>query len=251
MASKARPELASVTLVAVTSVAVDATVEALRRSMDQARFGSVRLLSDRPPEQRAAAGIDWRQIDPLISRSDYSRFMIRELADHITTSHALCVQWDGFVLSGDAWDPAFLDFDYIGAPWPQFRDAHNVGNGGFSLRSGRLLEACINLPFDVSEAEDILICRRWRERLEEQGMRFAPKDVARRFSYERTEPRGNEFGFHGAFNLVRYLTPADALRIFRSLERGMLARNERWELLGWALRNGRVGLALEMARRLA
>jgi len=251
MASKARPDLDSVTLVAVTSVAVEATVAALRRSMTQAKFGSVLLLCDRPAEQQAGAGIECRQIDPLHSRSDYSRFMVRDLAGHIRTSHALCIQWDGFVLSGAAWDPVFLDFDYIGAPWPHFHDGYNVGNGGFSLRSRRLLEACKSLPFDGSEAEDVLICRRWRDQLEQQGLRFGPEDVALLFSYERTPPRGDEFGFHGAFNLVRYLSVADALRLFRSLESGLLAANERWELLGWALRHGRVRFALEMMRRLA
>lgn len=176
--------------------------------------------------------------------------MLRDLARHVTTSHTLCVQWDGFVLDGGAWDPEFLDHDYIGAPWPHFGDGHNVGNGGFSLRSRRLLEACHDLPFDGMRAEDVMICRRWRPELERRGHRFAPELVARRFSFERTPPEGNEFGFHGAFNLVRLLRPADARRLFRSLEPHMLARNERREVLGWALRHGRLRLALEMLRRL-
>jgi hypothetical protein len=163
----------------------------------------------------------------------------------------LCIQWDGFVLRGEAWDPAFLDYDYIGAPWPHFRDAYNVGNGGFSLRSRRLLEACKELPFDRSELEDVLICRRWRPQLEQQGIRFAPERIAQRFAYERTIPTGDEFGFHGAFNLVPLLRPAEALRLFRSLEPAMLARSERWQLLRWAVRHGRLSLALEMLRRLA
>lgn len=245
----ARLDLASVTLVAVTSVAIEATVEALNASMTQANFARALLLSDREP--LAHPGIEWRQIGRLGSREDYSRFILHELVDHITTSHALCIQWDGFVLCGEAWDPAFLGYDYIGAPWPHFRDGHNVGNGGFSLRSRRLLEACRKLPFDRSQLEDVLICRQWRPELEQQGIRFAPEAVARRFSYERTKPSGDEFGFHGAFNLVRMLRPSAAFRLFRLLEPGMLARSERWQLLRWALRRGRLRLALEMLRRLA
>ena len=248
---EARPILDDVTLVAVTSVAREATVEALQRSMEQVQFARVLLCSDQPPPPVLDHAIEWRGIPRLRSRSDYSRFMLCNLAGHIGTSHALCVQWDGFVLNGKAWDPSFLDYDYIGAVWPHFADGHDVGNGGFSLRSRRLLEAASALPFEGHESEDIVIARIGRPQLEEQGIRFAPAAIARRFAYERTPPSGNEFGFHGAFNLVRYLPPEDALRLFRSLESGMLSRNERSELFRWALIRGRTKLALTMLAKLA
>lgn len=244
-----RPELADVTLVAVTSVAIPATLDAIRASMSQARFAEVLLLSDNQPPD-LDDGITWRPIKRLASRLDYSRFMLRELAEHIRSSHALCVQWDGFVLHGSAWDPTFLDFDYIGAPWPHFRDGHNVGNGGFSLRSRRLLDACAGLPLDGKHLEDVVISRLCRDRLEAEGIRFASEEIAKRFAFERTPPTGEEFGFHGAFNLVRYLPSRKTARLFRSLERGMLARSERWELLRWAIRRGHLGLASEMLRRI-
>lgn len=244
-----RPSLPDVTLVAVTSVALEATVDALHASMLQADFGQALLLSDKTPADLDPR-ITWRAIERLGSRSDYSRFMLRELAGHISTSHALCIQWDGFVVNGSAWDPHFLDFDYIGAVWPHFRDEYNVGNGGFSLRSRRLLEACRALPLTGGELEDVLIGRIERPRLEGQGIRFAPESVARQFAYERNARSGEEFGFHGAFNLVRYLSKPDAVRVFRSLEDGMLARGERWEILLWALVHGRLRLALTMLQRL-
>ena len=233
----------------MTSVAIEATIDALQASMRQASFGEVLLLSDRIPSDLDHA-ITWRRIGRLESRADYSRFMLRELADHIGTSHALCVQWDGYVLSGASWDPHFLDFDYIGAVWPQFDDHHNVGNGGFSLRSRRLLQACKELSFEGFESEDVVIGRTCRSRLEEQGISFASESVARRFAFERTKPSGGEFGFHGAFNLVELLSADDALQTFRGLEPGMLARNERYELLRWALKRGRVRLAVTMLKRL-
>lgn len=245
-----RPELPDVTLVAVTSVAVEATVAALRRSMRQAQFGEVLLLCDQKPSDGADPAIQWRPIGRLTSRCDYSRFMLSDLAGHISTSHALCVQWDGFVLHGDAWDPQFLDYDYIGAVWPHFSDDHNVGNGGFSLRSRRLLEECRALDYQGPELEDVVISRFCRPRLEAEGIRFAPAAVAQRFAYERESPTGREFGFHGSYNLVRYLAPGEALHLFRSLEPRMLARNERFELLGWALARGRLRLALAMLARL-
>ncbi|MFL6727080.1 MAG: DUF5672 family protein [Sphingomicrobium sp.] len=246
-----RPSLDNVTLVAVTSVALPATAAALERSIRQASFAEVLLLSDLPPPADADPAIIWRRIAKLGSRRDYSRFMLRELADHVATGHALCIQWDGFVLNGAAWEPCFLNYDYIGAVWPHFGDGKNVGNGGFSLRSRRLLDVCKNLPFDGSEPEDVVISRLCRDVIEEQGLRFAPEAVARQFAYERTAPTGREFGFHGAFNLVRYLRRGDAARTFSELEPGMLSRNERLEILMWALSRGRIKLGLTMLSRLS
>ena len=245
-----RPSLPDVTLVAVTSVALLPTLRALQASMRQAEFGKTLLLSDQPPPASKPA-IEWRQIERLGSRADYSRFMLRRLADHIETTHALCVQWDGYVLNGGAWEQCFLDYDYIGAVWPHFSDGHNVGNGGFSIRSRRLLEKCRGLPLAEDQAEDVVISRLKRAELEAQGMQFAPEALARRFSYERSRPTGNEFGFHGAFNLFRLLSAADRARIFGSLEPGMLARNERWELFRQALAHGSLAVAIDMLRRLS
>lgn len=234
---------------AVTSVALGSTLEALNASIQNANFGEVLFLSDRPPSG-LPDHVGWRQIRRLASRLDYSEFMLRELADHIHTSHALCIQWDGFVLNGKAWDPGFLEYDYIGAVWPQFTDGHNVGNGGFSLRSRRLLQACKDLRFDQPQAEDLVICRLCRKRLESEGIRFAPADVARRFSFEREKSNGKEFGFHGAYNLVNHLSPEAAHRLFHSLEPQILARSERFELLRWAWRRRRFRLAAAMLTRL-
>ena len=244
-----KPKLADVTLVAVTSVAVGPTVQAMLASMREVEFGKVLLLSDQPLPPDADPAISWERIARLSSRGDYSRFMLRELADHVGTAHALCVQWDGFVLNGAAWEPAFLEFDYVGAVWPHFSDGHDVGNGGFSLRSRRLLEACRQLPFDGVEAEDVVIGRKCRSELEASGIRFAPANVARRFAYERSAPTGREFGFHGAYNLVEQLSRGDADDLFRSLEHGMLAKNEWLELLWWALKRGRLALAAMMLKR--
>lgn len=246
MSEPQRPTLADVTLVAVSSVALRPTVEALKASMRQANFAQVLLLSDRPPPEPDQPGIGWRPIGHIGSRREYSRFMLRDLADHIETSHALCVQWDGYVLAGQSWDERFLDYDYIGAVWPQFSDGHNVGNGGFSLRSRKLLRACRELPLNEDEAEDLVIGRTSRADLEKAGIRFAPETVARRFAFERTPPTGKEFGFHGAFNLVELNSADRALEIFRQLEPGMLSGKERLELFQWALAKRRWSLAWTM-----
>lgn len=233
-----RPNLPEVTLVAATSIALDATAKALSASLDQADFGMALLLSDRPPSVPMDPRIQWKRIAPLTSRAAYSRFMLHHLTDHISTSHVLCIQWDGYVLNGTAWDPRFLAYDYVGAVWPQFSDGMNVGNGGFSLRSKRLLDAVRDLPYDGSTAEDLFICRDHRAQLEEAGLRFAPKEVAERFAFERTPSNGSEFGFHGAFNLVNRINRPELTRLLKSLEPQVLNRNEHKELLRWALRKG-------------
>ena len=143
-----------VTLCAVTSVAREATVAAMRHSLGQIGFEKALLLSDARPDGLDGAGIAWHQIAPLASREDYSRFVLHNLADHIDTDHVLVVQWDGFVRDGRCWQDEFLAYDYIGAVWPQFEDDWKVGNGGFSLRSKKLLEAT-RLIRDGAEAEDL------------------------------------------------------------------------------------------------
>lgn len=210
--------LPDVTLCAVSSVNIEATLAAMVRCMDYASFGRAVLftdneISDPHPELEVV------RIAPLATARAYSRFVLADLGQHITTSHCLIVQWDGFILSPAAWDRDFLSFDYIGAPWPQFDDGHSVGNGGFSLRSKRLMDACRENGFIDGHPEDVAICRTHRDQLErEHGLRFADDATAFRFAYERTPASGREFGFHGAFNLPALLSPDDMWSLYCSLD---------------------------------
>jgi len=239
-ARQGKPELPAVTLVAVTSISIAATVRALERSMEQADFGAVLLLSDREPTA-PHPGIEWRPVRRIASREQYSWFMLRELAAHIETPFALCVQWDGYVLNGARWNEAFLEYDYIGAPWPQFDDDHRVGNGGFSLRSRKLLEACSKLPVHPGDAEDVAICRTHRRWLEdERGIRFAPEEVARDFSFERLPPTGAEFGFHGIFNIRSVEGDRKFREVLETLDPRTIGRPESRELLRQSLLRGDV-----------
>lgn len=246
-----RPDLGMITLVAVTSIAIAATARAVARSMARARFGQILWLSDQPPPASIAGLVTWRPIEPIKSRAQYSRFMLHQLAAHITTSHALCVQWDGHVLDGKAWSANFLAYDYIGAPWPHFSDGYDVGNGGFSLRSRRLLEACQNLATDTGEPEDVIICRTLRPTLEQHaGIRFAPRDLASHFAFERDRSAGTSFGFHGVFNLVKLISQEESRELLSSLEPSLIAPNESREVLRWALRRGYWRLAWIIIRRI-
>lgn len=244
-----RLTLEDVTLVAVSSVALDATWHAMRQSIAQVRFGAALLLSDRPPAAFVESEVVWRQIPRIASRSDYSRFIMAEASSHVETDFALFVQWDGYVLDAANWRDDFLDYDYIGAPWPHFSDGQRVGNGGFSLRSKRLMKLCGGLALTHGEAEDVAICRRYRGMLErDHEIRFAPEVVARNFAYERFAPTGREFGFHGAINLMRQMAPRDFSALIAGLEPGAIGRLEAREIFWHALRTRRPDIAWLAAR---
>lgn len=242
-------ELPTVTLAAVTSVAVKETVAAMNQSSKGLRFARSILLSDERPGQELQHGIEWRPIKRLTSHADYSRFMLHELPDHIDTEHVLCVQWDGFVIRPKSWSPKFLEFDYIGAPWPQFGDNHSVGNGGFSLRSRRLLQACRSIELLPDEPEDVAICRRCRARLEGEGIRFAPPEVAELFSYERSAPRGDEFGFHGIFNFLPLMGSRPFRHFLAGLDSSVIGRREWRDLMKQSFRSLDLALAAQLLRR--
>lgn len=145
----------------------------------------------------------------LKSSDEYSRFMLFELYKWVQTDFALVVQHDGYVIRPEKWSNSFLGYDYIGAPWPpntHFTNKNNevrVGNGGFSLRSKKLLSSFPKLGLQFTDNgtgffhEDGQICNYHREVLENDGIKFAPVEVAAMFSKEHTVPETvQSFGFH-------------------------------------------------------
>lgn len=196
--------LPQVTLCAITSVNVAATVRALEVSAAQVDFAQILLLTDAQP-YLAHPAITVVPIAPLRSSAAYSDFLLTQLVDHVRTSHCMIAQWDGHLLDARRWNPTFLDYDYIGASWPQFDDGHDVGNGGFSLRSRRLMDLCRAPEFVPTHPEDVAVARTNRNWLEGQGMRFASRALADAFAAERAGDLAASFGYHGAFNMPRAL----------------------------------------------
>jgi hypothetical protein len=212
-----RLSLPEVTLCAASSVNVAATIKALEASLGQIEFAACKLFSDTSLVP-SHPGITVVPIPRLTSAAAYSEFMLCCLVDHVDTSHCLVVQWDGHVIDAKHWRPEFLDYDFIGASWPQFADGHDVGNGGFSLRSRRLMAASQAADFRLSHPEDVAIARTNRSRLEEQGMRFAPRTLADSFSAERTGDPKSSFGYHGVWHMPGIIGEAAFWDIYRSLD---------------------------------
>ncbi len=211
-----RLQLPEVTLCAATSVNMDATVRALEVCLEQIDFAACMLFTDantRPDHP----GITVVPIQRLDSAAAYSDFILFRAVEHVKTSHCLVAQWDGHVLDAGRWLTEFLDYDYIGASWPQFDDGHDIGNGGFSLRSRRLMEICRERGFPDAHPEDIAIGRRYRIWLESQGMRFASREIADRFSAERRGDPAESFGYHGVWNMPKAIGVDAFWQVYRGL----------------------------------
>jgi hypothetical protein len=191
-------------------------------------------------------------IGAVPSSAAYSNLVLGGLLPFVDTSHVLIVQWDGFVLHPQAWDPAFLECDYLGAPWGRAQHGHWVGNGGFSLRSRRLLQALMQpaLRARWHHPEDICIAQTLRDALQAQhGIRFGDLALARRFAYENEPPPGPCFGFHGMVNLHHALPPSELGALLQQLPDGVMASRDGFKAARALLRDGQAGLASQLLQR--
>ncbi len=244
--------LPEVTLVCIDTANHRLALRALARSCSDIRYARALLLTDRLPDGvEVPQGVDVVAIERIPSRDAYSRFVLKDLLGYVTTDHVLLVQWDGYVVNPDAWDPAFLECDYLGACWFWLDEAMRVGNGGFSLRSRRLLEALRDPRIDLVEAEDVTIGRAYRPLLErDHGIRFGSEALADRFSFEADHPVGRPFGFHGLFNFWRVMK-AGELATLPPLFSDPTVRSEQFDqLLHNCLNNGLWMPAVAIARRI-
>lgn len=158
------------------------------------------------------AGEIFLRINDVKSQSDYSKTVFNILPNIVKDEFFLIVQWDSCIVNYSLWKEYFLNYDYIGAPWPHHFPDYDVGNGGFSLRTRKLLEnfhRCMPVSLESAETEepeDLKICRSYRQTLEYHGVQFAPRHVASEFSYESGSFH-ESFGFHSPRNFPRFVNP--------------------------------------------
>lgn len=203
--------LDNVTIISVTGINSKDHLNAIKYSCEYIKFGAKKLITSEDISDTEVEIIKVEKMD----YEEYSRFLVYDLADHIDTSHALIVQSDGYVVNYEQWKDEFLNYDYIGAPWPlpsddfSFRDQNGniqrVGNGGFSLRSKKLLGVAKKLNLEWKEYfgfhnEDGFYTCHNKHVYEEQGCKYAPIEIAAEFSHELPIPETQgiiPFGFHG------------------------------------------------------
>jgi hypothetical protein len=190
------------------------------------------------------------EIPSIINTIQYSGIVLYELYDLLTPfvkddEYIMFVQYDGFPVNLHHWTDDFLNYDYIGAPW-YFHDRYitsvsknkfppKVGNGGFSLRSMKLMKLCKTLQSSImitykygntngletnknSIYKEYLKCSRWdgqvlhhaedtiisvfnRTFLINKGIKFAPIELADKFSTETSSidaliDYSKSFGIH-------------------------------------------------------
>ena len=206
-------DLSNVTLVAMTSIKIPQTIKALQYSSRGIKFGAIKIISDIKPDN-IPDDIIHEYTEKMSNIDDWNYSIIYELGKHIETEFAILIHDDGFIINPKSWRSEFLEYDYIGAPWPlpmddfSYRDINGeiirVGNS-VSLRSKKLIDLPVKLnlewkPFHGYYNEDGFICVNYRHIYKEHGMKFADIDIAKYFSHETQLPEtiGIEpFAFHG------------------------------------------------------
>ena len=218
-----KKNLSDITLISISSIDLDNTIYALWKSSLKFKFDSIKLVStSRPKKLPTWLSFEYTEDKNLLtSIDDYSHYCLYTLWKHIHTNFCLIIHADGYILHPKKWTNEFLNWDYIGAPWNVRSDAYidpfgthqRVGNGGFSLRSKKVLELPqktniiwnINLSNFYNHmgvnnfAEDGNICVHNRHIFEANGVKFAPIEIALKFSIEQKVPEymgEKTFGFH-------------------------------------------------------
>lgn len=190
-------KLPQCTLIALTGKDFPAHDEAIKKSCEGIEWGDVKMIYDYK----------------LKDINAWNHAIIYELHSYVHTDFAVLIHADGYVINPSAWRESFLDYDYIGAPWPLPMDDYSyrtprgelirVGNS-VSIRSLRLLRLPSEIglewkPYYGNTNEDGFLCVHNRDILVEHGCKFAPLDIAKHFSREHDIPENagiETFAFH-------------------------------------------------------
>lgn len=192
-------QLPQVTLICLTNKNFNEHKKAIDKSCEGTDFGAVKLIWD----------------EKCNSIDEWNRKIIYELHNYVDTEFAMLIHADGYIINPQCWQDDFLNYDYIGAPWPLPQDDYSyrtgtgtgqiirVGNS-VSLRSRRLLTlpSELSLPWSSyygNTNEDGFLCVHNRDILVQHGIKFADIDIAKYFSkeHEIAENKGiTTFAFH-------------------------------------------------------
>jgi hypothetical protein len=224
--------LPSVTLICLSSIKLPTAIEAIKHCCQYVNFGDVKLVTHENIQSDSLIKVE--KSPQFYSLQNYSDYLVANLSDHFETTHCLHIQMDGLISNYKMWTDEYLDYDYIGAPWPlplvakilqnvsnekdhegrpfetnkpnlQNYDINNyrVGNGGFSLRSKKLCDLLKQYAYKYpNKSEDCIISIYEKESLLEEGVKYAPLELASKFAVEDPtelnpiKDTSKTFGFH-------------------------------------------------------
>jgi hypothetical protein len=188
----------NITVVCIDCNKVGEAISSMNKTLAKIQPHSAILFTD---VDISIEGIETIVIPKINSKEAYSTFVVKELWKYITTSHVLIVQWDSWILNEEIWTDEFLDYDTTGALW-LYNDGRDNGNGGFSIKSKRLLNILATDPFiEITHPEDEICGRLYRKYLETNyDIKFAPESLCDLFSFECREPYQRTLGFHSFFH---------------------------------------------------
>lgn len=213
-------DLTNVSIVSINGRDPENSVKAIKYSCKNIKFNSRILITN---QKLHFKDIETIFIPDLNNLEQYNFFCVKELFKYIKTDYCLIVQPDGFVINPSGWSKTFLEYDYIGAPWPPFLASEVlgkcgmtapydnltfVGNGGFSLRSKKFLNATSLLNYDnPSLEEDCFVAALKRKELKNNfNIKYAPVSVGQYFSLEHIINEDSfhifPFGFHGKMDYL-------------------------------------------------
>ena len=139
-----------------------------------------------------------------ITHNDYNKWCLNDLYKYVKTDYCLSFQDDGFPLNPEYWDNEFLNYDYVGAPCRTtdgiLYSEEQIGGGGLTLRSKKLLEYTKTIDYDYTTNEDTIISVRKRDEIVSLGMKICPHTIARKFVVQNPLDDNHtietSFGFH-------------------------------------------------------
>ena len=162
-----------------------------------------------------------------LNTAEYSRLLMsKEFWNNFKGEKLLLYQEDSYMFHNRI--DEFLEYDYIGAPWPIHQDEHvnqreyGVGNGGFSLRSkSKMIEVIekINWEKDLTLGENLkqymIHTNNYiipedvyfsKSLLEKNIGKVAPRNIALKFSQE-TQKSQDPLGGHNFYLADNYKLP--------------------------------------------
>lgn len=212
-------QLKQIDLIAIDCIKPEESVKALLYSSRAIEFGSIKLFSHYKPSN-LPDHFEYIEVEKL-THDTINWFGLNKLPTYIHNEYMLSIQSDGFVINPHLWTDEFLQYDYLGAPWPlglPWCEKNRVGNGGFVMKSKRFLDLETTLPH-TTQHNDTYVTNTYYDYFINNGCKYAPVYTAAKFSLEHSIPEydydlSKTFGFHGklheeARNRIKELSKYD------------------------------------------